>query len=347
MPTSDDPRSGANESATHEAKRTVWAIHIKWHGKAWVIGMDRSDRAPLENAILAKGGSHWRFFGAGAIIQALLICFLIMIPLLFPDRIVQLRRYIAMEVAPTSPVVSAEQPLRPRRPRRARVLTAEPPDPPEDRPQIPSPVQSVPTLRPAVATNVPPAPEVAVDSASANVITASTIPHLQRPQEPVRVGGFGDPAGFRGVNTAIQPNVPHIGSFDRPSGPAGSSIRERQGTVREGVFGSERAIATSPTMNRPLQVSARSKPVKILFKPTPEYTRVAVAKKIQGDVLLEILFSASGEVKVLRVIKGLGYGLDETAIAAAQEIRFRPARNEDGQPIDSTARVRIAFELAF
>jgi hypothetical protein len=49
---------------------------------------------------------------------------------------------------------------------------------------------------------------------------------------------------------------------------------------------------------------------------------------------------------VLRVIQGLGYGLDEAAVAAAQQIRFRAAI-EDGQPVDSTAVVHIRFELAY
>jgi hypothetical protein len=50
-------------------------------------------------------------------------------------------------------------------------------------------------------------------------------------------------------------------------------------------------------------------------------------------------------LQVRRVVKGLGHGLDESALRAAEQIRFRPALR-DGSPYDSTALVHIVFELA-
>ena len=47
-----------------------------------------------------------------------------------------------------------------------------------------------------------------------------------------------------------------------------------------------------------------------------------------------------------RVVRGLGYGLDEAAEAAARQIRFRPAL-QNGQPVDFPATARITFELAY
>ena len=43
------------------------------------------------------------------------------------------------------------------------------------------------------------------------------------------------------------------------------------------------------------------------------------------EVLLDVLFASSGQALVLRTVRGLGHGLDESAIAAAEAIRFRPA----------------------
>jgi TonB family protein len=68
--------------------------------------------------------------------------------------------------------------------------------------------------------------------------------------------------------------------------------------------------------------------------------------KIEGDVLLQVVFTSSGEVKVERVVQGLGYGLDESAQSAARQIRFHPAQQE-GQPVDFPAIVHITFELAY
>ena len=59
-----------------------------------------------------------------------------------------------------------------------------------------------------------------------------------------------------------------------------------------------------------------------------------------------VLFSADGHVKVLGVSKGLGHGLDENALRAAEQIRFKPAARE-GTPVDSTATVHIVFQLAY
>ena len=67
--------------------------------------------------------------------------------------------------------------------------------------------------------------------------------------------------------------------------------------------------------------------------------------KLQGEVLLEVLFGANGQLHVNRVVRGLGHGLDETAAAAADKIRFKPAEH-NGSPVDSTAVVHVTFQLA-
>ncbi len=85
--------------------------------------------------------------------------------------------------------------------------------------------------------------------------------------------------------------------------------------------------------------------VEILFKPRPLYSSEARSKRLEGEVVLEILFEKSGEVRVLKVVKGLGHGLDESAVRAAEGIRFRPAES-GGVAVDATAKVHIQFLLA-
>ena len=89
----------------------------------------------------------------------------------------------------------------------------------------------------------------------------------------------------------------------------------------------------------------RFTPVEILSKPKPLYTAEARAKGIEGEVVLELEFGASGVARVLRLVRGLGHGLDENAAIAARGIRFHPA-TRDGMIVDSSALVRIVFELA-
>jgi TonB family protein len=50
-------------------------------------------------------------------------------------------------------------------------------------------------------------------------------------------------------------------------------------------------------------------------------------------------------VEVLGVERGLGHGLDESAMNAARKIRFKPAQRQ-GQAVDYNATVHIVFELA-
>jgi TonB family protein len=105
-------------------------------------------------------------------------------------------------------------------------------------------------------------------------------------------------------------------------------------------------METAAPIARRHSVAAVEMPVEITHKPRPEYTADARRLRIEGDVSLRVLFLASGGVEVLDVINGLGSGLDESAIRAARQIQFNPARR-DGVPVDSAATIRIAFQLAY
>jgi TonB family protein len=87
------------------------------------------------------------------------------------------------------------------------------------------------------------------------------------------------------------------------------------------------------------------RPVEIVFKPTPEYTDDARGARVEGTVTLDLEFTAGGDVRVLRVVRGLGHGLDEAAERAALRIRFKPAQS-DGRAVDSRATVHITFRLS-
>jgi TonB family protein len=106
----------------------------------------------------------------------------------------------------------------------------------------------------------------------------------------------------------------------------------------------EPAKASSVTV--PPVALALAQPIEILFKPHPAYSDEARRLRIEGEVLLEILFTASGEARVIRLVRGLGHGLNENALAAAGAIRFRPAQRA-GTTVDSTAIVHIVFQLAY
>jgi TonB family protein len=143
-----------------------------------------------------------------------------------------------------------------------------------------------------------------------------------------------------GSRRAVAPVTAGFGEASATPGPSAA----RPAAAPAGSFGDSSIAAPTP---RPSASSAPSvtTPVEILDKPRPAYTEEARRLKLEGEVLLEVSFSASGQARVVRLVRGLGHGLDEAAAAAAALIRFRPARRE-GIPVDSSASVHIVFQLA-
>jgi TonB family protein len=117
------------------------------------------------------------------------------------------------------------------------------------------------------------------------------------------------------------------------------------GKITSGTFG-DASVATAAAPLSDRASLANLSAAEILSKPRPEYTEEARRLKIEGEVLLEVLFGASGDARVLRLIRGLGHGLDENAILAIRAIQFRPARRGHAA-VDSTAVVHIVFQLAY
>jgi TonB family protein len=86
-------------------------------------------------------------------------------------------------------------------------------------------------------------------------------------------------------------------------------------------------------------------PPVVISEPKAQYTSEAQAQHVQGEVTLQVRFLASGQVEVLRVVSGLGHGLDEQAKHVAENIRFKPAQ-KNGQPVDHITLIHITFQLA-
>ena len=83
---------------------------------------------------------------------------------------------------------------------------------------------------------------------------------------------------------------------------------------------------------------------RLLHSEEPEYTDEARRARHQGSVLLAIDVDVNGRVTNIRVIRSLGLGLDEKAIAAVQKWKFRPAM-AGGRPVTAPAQVQVTFHL--
>jgi TonB family protein len=81
---------------------------------------------------------------------------------------------------------------------------------------------------------------------------------------------------------------------------------------------------------------------KVVKEVRPQYSKEALEKKIQGEVVLEGVVTEAGAMADIRVVKSLEPSLDQAAIDAALQWRFEPAR-KDGEPV----RVRVTLILQF
>ena len=88
-----------------------------------------------------------------------------------------------------------------------------------------------------------------------------------------------------------------------------------------------------------------SAPVPI-YKPEPEYSEEARKAKYQGEVVLSVVIDASGHVAPgsIQVVHSLGLGLDEQAIKAVSQWRFKPG-TKDGKPVAVQAAISVNFRL--
>ncbi|MGA1985317.1 MAG: energy transducer TonB [Candidatus Sulfotelmatobacter sp.] len=246
--------------------------------------------------------------------------------------------------------------------------------PREVRRVAPQPVEA-----PQVVVNQFKAPEIKIASAARPQLVhtgdfggSSAKPTVNAAVEKVQTGGFGDDNGLKGTGKqGAKLYAAAAGGFDMPVGPGqgngsggakgikgtvasadfGNGIatggngdgRANGKAVATGGFGSEQVVHGGPKILA--EAGPTTTPVEIMFKPSPVYTDEARSLKLEGEVLLEVSFSANGTLHVNRVVRGLGHGLDEAAVAAATKIRFKPA-SRGGQPVDSTAIVHVTFQLA-
>ncbi|MDT7690288.1 MAG: hypothetical protein QOE46_3047, partial [Acidobacteriota bacterium] len=95
---------------------------------------------------------------------------------------------------------------------------------------------------------------------------------------------------------------------------------------------------------RPFKQSDVSQRALITFKPEPGFTEDARKNNVTGLVRLRAILSASGEVTSISVVKGLPDGLTEKAIAAARQIKFRPAQ-KDGRTVSQYVVLEYNFNI--
>ena len=204
---------------------------------------------------------------------------------------------------------------------------------------------------------------------------SSATPTMAAAPSKVQTGGFGDPNGV----PASDPHgraitIAQAGSYSLPNGPGygngtggsrgargvvasagfgngvatgdgSGAVSASRGTVRQAGFGDADVVTATPVKTKSAENAVKTIPAEITFKPRPVYTEEGKKLKVEGEVLIEVVFGATGQIKIVKVVRGLGHGLDEAALRAAEKIQFKPAL-KDGHPADFPAVLHILFQLA-
>jgi TonB family protein len=329
---------------------------------------------------------NWRTFATSYGIVVAILLFLISFGMLFPDTIKIAMNYHVTEIvprpslrpekvfkphpqlkvklAPPEPAFQAPKLVVPKEVRLQKPVPQE----------VEAPKVTMNTFAPAVLTQTSGARPVLIHTGDFS--GSSATPTVNAPIQKVQTGGFGDPNGLKASDNAKNGRLiaSTNGSFDMPVGAGqgngsggakgikgtvasadfgdgvatgghGDGRAGGRGNVQASGFGSQEVAQNTQHVQR-MDTGPATTPVEITYKPNPIYTEEARNLKLEGEVLLEVQFLANGQLHVNRVVRGLGHGLDEAAIAAANKMHFKPAQRT-GQAVDSTAVVHVVFQLAY
>jgi protein TonB len=187
-----------------------------------------------------------------------------------------------------------------------------PPPPPPPSPAVAKAKAAAPAPKPAEAE--PPPPSAAPPRAAA------------AGDAPSAMDGFADLGLATSGNGMALPSGPGRGAAAAPAAapPAARKVKELVAAPEEC-----KEDPVKPQLEHPSQ---------------PAYTAEGRQASVEGVVKLEVSVDETGRVTSVRVLKGLGFGLDEAAVAAARQWTFKPA-TKCGKPVSYVVKPGVRFQL--
>jgi TonB family protein len=341
-----------------------------------------TSRQNLTLGLLPEKKLDWRKFVLSYGIVTVLVLILLVSHLIWPERMGIWEKYTVTEIIPRPDLVP-EKPVIKKQPKITKLLPEVkfetpklivPRDVKQPKPVeaevVPPKIQPVNFEAPKI---MPVSGAMPAQVIHTGAFGSSATPTVNAPIQKVQTGGFGDPNGLPGEGKqGAKLTAAKLGSFELPEGAGTGNgtggAKGIKGTIASAGFGngiaqpgqgdgrangrgvqasgfSNQQVATNTGRHNLDDGGAATSQVEIIFKPKPVYTDEARKLQLEGEVLLEVMFGANGELHVNRVVRGLGHGLDEAAVSAANKIKFKPAQR-NGSSVDSTAVVHVTFQLA-
>ena len=122
------------------------------------------------------------------------------------------------------------------------------------------------------------------------------------------------------------------------------STSDSPGTEQPGAPGDGPVPGPEDDESRVQRTAGEVTSPRVIRKVEPDYTEKALKAKLQGVVTLAVEVWQDGKTHNIRVLRGLGMGLDEKAIEAVEQWVFEPGR-KNGQPVKVAAQIRVSFRI--
>ncbi|HEX8172803.1 MAG TPA: energy transducer TonB [Thermoanaerobaculia bacterium] len=206
-----------------------------------------------------------------------------------------------------------------------------------------------------IVASAPPPPPPPPPPAASHASSTPTRPKVETPREETPRETFRQP-------TEVPDEIPEVDESagrddeDADAGVEGGVVGGVKGGVVGGVVGGTVGgviggqlggqvggqIGGQP--DAPVRVGGNVKAPTIKRRVDPMYTDIARRARLQGFVIIEAVIDRQGNVTDARIIKGLGMGLDETALNALRQWKFSPG-TLNGQPVPVYYNLTINFQL--
>jgi protein TonB len=170
-------------------------------------------------------------------------------------------------------------------------------------------------------------------------VKAEPLPPVVAPVVPVAA----DPRDRAGIPWVASPTPPQETESHGPGTGAGTGSGQGTG-LGEGEGAGIGPGSGGGTGGGPYRPGTGITAPSIIREVKPDYTEEGRRRNIEGDVVLEIIVRRDGTVGSVKVVQGLGAGLDQRATDAVRQWRFSPAKRY-GTPVDVIVEVAMEFKL--
>ena len=92
------------------------------------------------------------------------------------------------------------------------------------------------------------------------------------------------------------------------------------------------------------QVGGAVRPPIATYTPDPEFSEEARKAKFSGNVMVSLIVDPNGKPRNVHVLRGVGMGLDQKAVEAVEQYKFKPAM-KDGKPVAVYVNIEVNFQI--